>query len=86
MEQKSLIIYSTHKYNKLSIIIDLNAQWLNALFDRDYDNIMNCIIDYVNYGSGSSSDSGVGDDGNTNDDNDNNYDDDDDNDFDGKGE
>jgi len=28
MEQKSLIIYSTHKYNKLSIIVDLNAQWL----------------------------------------------------------
>ena len=57
--------------------MDLNVQWLNALFNRDYDNIMNRVIDYVKYSSGSTSNNDVGDGCNTNDNNNDDYDDDD---------
>jgi hypothetical protein len=38
----------------------MNAQWFNALFYRDYDSVMNHVINYVNYDSGDSNDSGIG--------------------------
>jgi hypothetical protein len=55
----------------------------NEDFDDDYDNVMNCIVDHINYpsceGSGASvADAGDDDDGNDNNNDDNNNDDDDD--------
>ena len=53
------------------------AQWLNDLFDGDYNNVMNYVIEYVSYDSdGNYSNNGDAD--NTDDDdNDNNENDDD---------
>jgi hypothetical protein len=56
----------------------MDTQWFDALFNRHYDNVVNCIVDYVNYGGGASSDGGVGDDESTDDADDNNDDNDDD--------
>jgi hypothetical protein len=59
----------------------METQWFDALFNRDYDNAVNCIVDYVNYGGGTNSYGGVGDDESTDDD-DNDDNDDDKNDLD----
>jgi len=56
----------------------MDTQWFDALFNRHYDNVVNCIVHYVNYGGGASSDGGVGDDESTDDADDNNDDNDDD--------
>ena len=52
------------KHNNLYVIIDIDSQWFDALFEEDYNNIMNHVVDYVNYGNGASNDSGVDDDEN----------------------
>jgi regulator of RNase E activity RraB len=51
------------------------AQWLNDLFDRDYDNVMNRVIEYVSYDGGGNY---SGDANNTDDDDDDNNENDDD--------
>lgn len=59
----------------------MEVKWFNALFkenfEEDYDNVMNCVVDYINYSGdgGNGSDDNVGDGGDTDGD-----DDDDDND------
>jgi hypothetical protein len=39
----------------------MNVHWFNALFYRDYDNVMNHVVNCVNYDSGDINDSGIGD-------------------------
>ena len=58
-----------YKYNILSVIIDMDVQWFDALFDGDYDSVMNRVVDYVSYGESGSNNGGDGD-GSTDDDED----------------
>jgi len=55
----------------------MDANWFNNLFDDEYDNVMNNVVQYVSNGFGSTSNgsgfgssSGAGNDNNTNDDDD----------------
>jgi hypothetical protein len=49
----------------------MDAQWFDALFDGDYDSLMNPFVDYVSYGESSSNNGGDGDvDNNTDNDDD----------------
>jgi hypothetical protein len=50
-----------YKYNILSVIIDMDAQWFDALFDGDYNSVMNHVVDYVSYGESGSNNGGDGD-------------------------
>jgi hypothetical protein len=61
------------KYKKLYVIILMDSQWFEALFEVGYDDVMNNVADYVNFGyfvdnDGDSS----GDDNSNNDENDDN--------------
>jgi hypothetical protein len=37
-------------------MIDMDSHWFSTLFDGDYDDIMNNVADYVNYGNSSVND------------------------------
>jgi len=74
-----------YKYNILSVIINMDAQWFDALFDGDYDSVMNLVVDYVSYGE-SGSNSGGDNDGDGSIDNDDDDGDGEENDSNDKGE
>jgi hypothetical protein len=61
-------------------MIDMDSHWFSTLFDGDYDDIMNNVADYVNYGNSSVND------GDCSDNNSSDTDDDDDDDSDEEGE
>ena len=37
-------------------MIDMDPHWFSSLFDGDYDDVMNNVADYVNYGNSSVND------------------------------
>ena len=84
------ILLTIYQIFYLHVIEDMdNPQFnviFNKIFDDDYDNVINCIVDHINYPSCERSDASVAnagdddDDGNDNDDDDDNNDDDDGND------
>jgi len=57
-------------------MIDMDSNWFSTLFDGSYDDVMNNVANYVNYGHSSDNDGDSS--GNHNSDNDNDDDDDDD--------
>ena len=45
-----LWMYIPIKHKKSYVIIVMDSQWFKALFEGGYDDIMNNLTDYVNYG------------------------------------
>jgi len=66
-----------YSQKNLYVMIDMDSHWFSALFDGGYDDLMNNVADYVNYGNSSINDGDCSD----NHSSDNDDDDDDDNDY-----